>query len=531
MFAKKSISRFFSILSVIVFILAVTPLQAAHAAGIRYVMLGSTGSCSSWADACTLQTALTGATSGDEIWVAAGTYKPTTSPFDRTATFQLISGVALYGGFAGAETARTQRNPATHVTILSGDTNGDDVGRNNNYENVYHVVTGATGATLDGFTITAGNADGSPSDSGGGMYNLSSNPALANVTFSGNLANYGGGLFNSSSNPTLTNVTFSGNGAYSGGGMDNTSGSSPILTNVTFSGNSAYMVGGGGMYNDSSSPMLTNITFSGNGANSGGGIYNTTGSSPTIRNTIFWGNTASQGAQIFDESGSTPSVTDSVVQGDYAGGTNILTADPKLGPLGNYGYYGSTQTIPLLPGSSAIDTGNNATCPATDQRGVARPNGVQCDIGAFEYDHLIFSIYYVKSVASGVANCSSWADACWLQSALATIVSGDEIWAAAGTYKPTTDPNNRTATFQLKMVWPVYGGFAGTETARNQRDPATNITILSGDIDNNDNQTPVITDLTTVTGNTKIVITWSPAQPSRRDPGWLHHYGRLCQWR
>jgi hypothetical protein len=62
--------------------------------------------------------------------------------------------------------------------------------------------------------------------------------------------------------------------------------------------------------------------------------------------------------------------------------TNVITANPKLGALGDYG--GFTQTIPLLPGSSAMDRGNNATCPATDQRGVPRPQGPACDIGAFE---------------------------------------------------------------------------------------------------------------------------------------------------
>ncbi len=73
------------------------------------------------------------------------------------------------------------------------------------------------------------------------------------------------------------------------------------------------------------------------------------------------------------------------MQGGYPRSTctNIITADPLLGALGNYG--GFTQTIPLLAGSSAIDTGNDAVCPATDQRGVTRPQGAHCDIGAYEY--------------------------------------------------------------------------------------------------------------------------------------------------
>lgn len=60
----------------------------------------------------------------------------------------------------------------------------------------------------------------------------------------------------------------------------------------------------------------------------------------------------------------------------------ILIANPQLFPLGNNG--GSTQTLALLPGSPAMNAGNNATCPTTDQRGVARPQGGVCDIGAFE---------------------------------------------------------------------------------------------------------------------------------------------------
>jgi hypothetical protein len=457
--------------------------------------------CTSWANACVLRYAMNNSIPGQEIWAAAGTdtHKPT-GVIDRSATFQLKNGVAVYGGFAGTETSRDQRNPKDHPTILSG-----DIGTpGNNSDNSYHVVTGTTGATLDGFTISDGNANGTdPNNKGGGMYNNGSSPTVTNVTFSGNTASLdGGGMYNNASNPTVTNVTFSGNWALYGGGMYNNGNSIPTVTNVTFSDNTADD-SGGGMLNNGSIPWVTNVTFSANNATrgNGGGMYNGSGSLSLIYNTIFWGNTATNGAQIYNDN-SNLMINYSVVQGGYAGGTNIITDDPKLGTLGNYG--GVTQTIPLLPGSSAIDTGtmdwelfgfpSTMNCPSTDQRGVLRPQDENCDIGAYEYNYA--GTYYVKPTASGSGNCQSWANACTLQNALVTATSGDEIWVAAETYKPTTG-TDRTATFQLKSGVAVYGGFDGTETTRDQRKPATNITILSGDIgtsgDNSDNSYHVVT--------------------------------------
>ncbi|HKI86260.1 MAG TPA: choice-of-anchor Q domain-containing protein, partial [Thermoanaerobaculia bacterium] len=175
----------------------------------------------------------------------------------------------------------------------------------------------------------------------------------------------------------------------------------PSLTNVTFSGNIA-LNSGGAIYNDgifgTSSPILTNVTFSDNSASYGGAIFNdgdSGTSSPTLTNVILWDNSASgtppNGPEISNVS-ATPAISYSVVQGSGGsaswdtslgtdGGYN-LDANPNLGPLQNNG--GSTDTMALGAGSSAIDAGDDAACPATDQRGVTRPQGLHCDIGAYE---------------------------------------------------------------------------------------------------------------------------------------------------
>jgi len=303
---------------------------------------------------------------------------------------------------------RQERNWQTNLTTLSG-----EIGVAGNTDNSYHVVTGATGATLDGFMITAGNANSLPDNLyGGGMYNNASSPKLYNVTFYANSTTYdGGGMYNTLSNPTLENVTFSSNTAVNGrgGGIFN-GGSNPTLTNVTFSSNSATT--GGGMVNVSSSPSLTNVTFSSNSATTGGGMYNEGGSNPTLTNVTSSGNTATSGGGMYNDAGFLV-IKDSIFWGDSTefantgnlliydsliqGGcpalancnVNIRTTDPMLGALADNGGY--TLTMALGSGSPAIDAGNNLTCAAADQRGYARPadgdgNGTAvCDMGAYEY--------------------------------------------------------------------------------------------------------------------------------------------------
>ena len=220
-------------------------------------------------------------------------------------------------------------------------------------------------------------------------------PSLTDVTFSGNTATGGGGFFNTYSDSTLLRVTFSGNTATRRGGAILNEFSSPTLTNVTISGNTSNNVGadprgGGGIMNIASNPTLNNVTFNGNTSTANGitgGAIRTvkdplgpTLSNVIIRNSILWGDST----EIVSDGTGTVTVSDSVVQGGFAGGTNILTANPNLGALANNG--GFTSTMAISAGSSALDAGGVTTaCAATDQRGLSRPQGTACDVGAFEF--------------------------------------------------------------------------------------------------------------------------------------------------
>jgi hypothetical protein len=233
---------------------------------------------------------------------------------------------------------------------------------------------------------------------GGGLFVSASSPALTNVAFISNTAFGGGaGMYNyNGSSPSLVNVTFSHNAAgYRGGGMWNEVNSNPTLLNATFSGNTGSADGGGGMANDGSSPVLRNTTFSGNSASGNGdGIFNTNASYPDVANSIFWGDGSDEYSfPSADFYSGMPPIVDSIVQGGQplnTLATNLISTDPKLGPLQNNG--GFSQTMALGAGSSAIDHGGtDIACTATDQRGVARPQGAKCDIGAYEVRVMAFA--------------------------------------------------------------------------------------------------------------------------------------------
>ena len=307
------------------------------------------GTGTSWSTAykC-LQDALGAAGLGDQIWVARGTYRPdeddanTNGTGDRLATFQLVSGVAVYGGFDGTESLLDERAGLYDQTILTGDLLGDDgPAFVNNQENSYHVVTVSgvdSNGILDGFTITGGNANGSgPENLGGGMYSASGSASVADCVFSGNSAEYGGAIMHDASAVTLTNCTLSGNRATDdGGGMYNARGSSPILVGCTFSGNSANDDGGGMVNYECGPPLLANCTFSGNSAvYLGGGIYNLECGGQVLINCTLTGNSASSGGGIANENFSSPMLVNCFFSGNavsYDGGgmLNYYRSDPTV---------------------------------------------------------------------------------------------------------------------------------------------------------------------------------------------------------
>ena len=315
----------------------------------------------------------------DEIWVAGGTFKPTNDPLNRTQSFRLFNGVAVYGGFTGTEEYVHQRDWISNPTILSGDINntGDFNG------NSYHVVYGSgvdDTAVLDGFIITGGNADGTGINGfGGGIRTNASGPLLSNLIVHGNRAagnQGGGGIFDSGSNgPLYKNVIVSGNrSAGNGGGITLSSGSSARFVNVTVSGNRA----------------------DGNG----GGVYITsTGGNPELTNVILWGNRADAEADELYVTSAEVTVSYCLIRGGMDGaGVNLLatTFNDGGGNFDGHPVFVQATAPSLAPTtegdyrlesvSAAIDAGTNtAVSTLMDLDGNQRIVGGRVDIGAYEF--------------------------------------------------------------------------------------------------------------------------------------------------
>jgi len=227
-----------------------------------------------------------------------------------------------------------------------------------------------------GAIINTTISDNTATNYGGGVISWE-NLEIADSTITRNTAGKdGGGIYSSSYNLTITNSTISNNSASrDGGGIY-----SYVITatNCTISGNTATGKGGGffsALSRPIDSSILTNVTITDNSASSGGGIYRGGFYYPTLINTIV-ANQKSGGDcsdVVIDQGGNLDS--------DGTCGVG-LTANPLLGPLQDNG--GPTLTHALQSGSPAIDAGDNANCPETDQRGVPRSDGA-CDIGAYEY--------------------------------------------------------------------------------------------------------------------------------------------------
>ncbi len=308
------------------------------------------GDGSSWSQAFpSLQDALTNTAIApdDEIWVADGSYSPGPGVGD---SFHLVNGVSVLGGFSGTETARTQRNPAMHVTVLDG---------NNVNHHILQADNLSEGATVDGFTVTRGRARGTSGD-GGGLRSEASRLVIANCVFRANHAEFGGAAIILRNNDTadITNCVF--------------------FDNEHLGGNGA----AGGLYVGAACvATVSNCTFSKNTSNhkySGIFVHPFDGDLKLI-NTIVWDNGEEEISLL---QGARTRVQFSCVKDGFAGTGNTSKApafvDQDAGDLR------------LLPGSPCIDAGATSAVPAGVTRDLDwRPrvcgDPPAVDMGAYEF--------------------------------------------------------------------------------------------------------------------------------------------------
>ncbi len=363
------------------------------------------------------------------------------SPAHAGGVVSVCDEAHLLAALAGGGTVTFECSGTITLTaeiVIAADTtidgSGQDVTISGN--NAVRVFTVSSGVKLNLDELTVANGATSEYDSGAGVYNDGGNVAVGNSTFSGNRAMHNGGGIANYGEARVSNSTFCGNNSYSGGGISNYG--MLTVSNSTFSGNSALY--GGGISNDVywATVIVSSSTFSGNSASQawGGGIRNR--GTLIVSNSTFSGNTAIHGfgGAIFTGDyglhGGVLTVTNSTFSSNGAveggggiywyagaatlkntiiannrpggncvgfitdGGGNLsypdttcpgIHADPLLGPLQYSG--GPTPTMALGEGSAAIDAGNDAICAADpinnlDQRGITRPQGSHCDIGAVE---------------------------------------------------------------------------------------------------------------------------------------------------
>ena len=352
--------------------------------------------CTANPNDCSLRGAIVAAnaaTGADEITVPAGTYTLTragdfedaasTGDLDVTAeltitgagarTTSVAAGAAPYADriFENLPGAKTT---VTGIAMTGGDAGGYEGGGVRNQGDL----------TLDGVVIKDSTAY-----IGGAIDSRIGNLTLDAATLEGNTSKYGAGIYSDKGTLNITDSTVSGNSATDSYGGVVRYGGPANITNSTISGNKAASFGGGVVV-ASAVVNVRNSTIASNEAGGlGGGIMSFgQGTLVLVKNTIVAGNsidncdTAQYSGGIIRSQGNNISSDDSC---PFTQPADKQNTNPRLGPLQDNG--GSTDTRALLAGSPAIDAGSNTDCPVTDQRGVTRPQGTACDIGAFEFRH------------------------------------------------------------------------------------------------------------------------------------------------
>ncbi len=485
----------------------------------------------SWTDALTsFSNALALPFTDYEIWVADGTYYPLQNiDIDgngliepREKTFYFNKNVKVYGGFNGTETAVDQRDEKINLTILSG-----DIGTlNDRSDNAYHVVwleADATTTTLrvevNGITIQDGYANGTGiHQNGAGIYGVSETtnksvfPVFDRCIVANNTTtNNGGGAYFTSSNssqffPSFYRTIFHTDTAQAGAGIYFTAQNNGLLGIYNLS--SLFHSNHGDNVIKTDNPMsetnvfreyrALNCTFTQN-TSAGGTPMIVKGEHHTLfmQNCILWGN---DNSTILNNTGSSTLswciYDDGTLDGTANAPAGVITADlwevnPMFIDTANHNFR-------IHFNSFAREKGQNLNVfqAPLDLDLKPRKWDSRYDIGAYEARPL-----FVKKNAIGTNDGSTWANAYTnLQDAINDEKSNAVVWVAAGTYYPTIehDADNsggtdaREKTFYIPQNMEIYGGFVGTtETRLFQRNPSTNVTILSGDLgtlnDNSDN--------------------------------------------
>jgi Calx-beta domain len=390
----SNLPRALPLLCVAAFCVALVVLApGARAATVWHVSPGNAGACTQADPNCaTIQAAVTAASAGDTIQVAAGTYAEHVTVNKNLTVNGAGAALTFVDGTQTGTvfTVNTAAVSLSGMTIANGKTSANGGGIFNN---------GAT-LSVNGCTIGNNSANGD----GGGIANDNGTLNVTSSTVSSNFAASGGGGISNSNAGTLSvaNSTVNNNSAVNdGGGIFNFNDSTANITNSTVTNNSANI--GGGILNSGAVLTVTSSTISNNSATvtncdcAGGGILNEPGGVARIRSSIVAGNTGfgslpdfsghftSQGHNLVGATNGLNGFTNGT-NNDIVGTLNA-PVDAKLAPLGFYG--GPTQTRLLLCGSPAIDAGDDTLLNpppglTTDQRGVAREAGAHVDIGAVE---------------------------------------------------------------------------------------------------------------------------------------------------